>query len=80
MLTYEVIFSLCSREAPPGVWPPAWGPLAQGRNGSFKAGPEDGHEVVRGMEHVSCEDQGEFELFSQQKRRLREILLQTSII
>lgn len=57
MLKYEVILPplLHFCEAPPGVLPPAWGLLAQGRNGSFKAGPEDGHKVIREMEHVSYE-------------------------
>lgn len=42
---------VCSRETPSGVCPPGLGALVQERH--FRAGPEEGHEKSRELEHLS---------------------------
>ncbi|KAK4819120.1 LOW QUALITY PROTEIN: hypothetical protein QYF61_025587 [Mycteria americana] len=72
----EGILFLYSALTRPAVLRPDLGSSAQERHGAVGAGPEEATKMVRGLEHLCCEDRlRELGLFSLEKRRLRGDLI-----
>lgn len=64
---------LCSGETPCQVLHPCPGPSAQERHGHAGVSPEEGTDMIRGMEHLSYKDRmRELGLFNWQREGSRE--------